>query len=235
MLAVKLLERRGYEVTVAGTGREALAAWEKEPYHVILMDLQMPDMDGFAATAAIRAGERQSGAHIPIIALTAHTMKGDRERCLEAGMDAFVSKPLNARELYVLLEAVAARSTEKASEAEASEIAPELDEALAQIGGDEALFGKMAEAFSSQAVNLLEEIRSAITERDGPSLQRAAHKLKGSVGSFRAYGAMQAARRLEEMGCQNHFENGVAACCELERQVGILERALTDFCMEGVA
>ncbi len=98
--AVNLLRRRGHDVVVANNGQEALADWERGTFDVILMDVQMPVMDGFAATAAIRARERESGRHTPIIALTAHVMKGDRELCLAAGMDAYISKPLCAQELF---------------------------------------------------------------------------------------------------------------------------------------
>ena len=99
-LAVKTLQKRGHTVVVAGNGREALAALEQETVDLVLMDVQMPEMDGFAATAAIREREKGTGRHIPIVALTAHAMKGDRERCLAAGMDAYVSKPLRVEELF---------------------------------------------------------------------------------------------------------------------------------------
>jgi CheY-like chemotaxis protein len=103
-LAVRLLEKRGHSVVVAGNGREALTALERESYDVVLMDVQMPEMDGFEATAAIRAREKESGRRLPIIAMTAYAMKGDRERCLAAGMDGYVSKPLQPRELFEAVE-----------------------------------------------------------------------------------------------------------------------------------
>src|SRR5207253_2280879 len=95
-LAVRLLEKYGHSVAVAGNGKEALAALEHGPFDLVLMDVQMPEMGGFEATGRIRAAERDTGRHVPIIALTAHAMKGDRERCLAAGMDGYVSKPLQA-------------------------------------------------------------------------------------------------------------------------------------------
>jgi two-component system, sensor histidine kinase and response regulator len=106
MLAVRLLEKRGYTVTVAANGREALAAFERESFDVILMDIQMPEMDGFEATAAIRLNEKSTGGHIPIIAMTAHSLVGDQERCLAAGMDGYVSKPIRTHQLFAAIEGV---------------------------------------------------------------------------------------------------------------------------------
>jgi signal transduction histidine kinase/DNA-binding response OmpR family regulator len=103
-LALRLLEKRGFEVTVVGDGRAALDALEKGTFDAILMDVQMPDMDGFEATAAIREKEKSTGAHIPIIAMTAHALKGDEQRCLAAGMDAYVSKPIRTAELFKIIE-----------------------------------------------------------------------------------------------------------------------------------
>ena len=103
MVAVRLLEKRGHTVVAVENGREALHALDREPFDVVMMDVQMPEMDGLEATAAVRAREGVRGGHVPIVALTAHAMKGDRERCLEAGMDAYVSKPVNAEELFATL------------------------------------------------------------------------------------------------------------------------------------
>jgi CheY-like chemotaxis protein len=100
-LAVRLLEKRGHAVVVAGDGREALAALaSREPFDLVLMDVQMPDMDGLEATARIREGEQGGSRHVPIIAMTAHAMKGDCERCLQAGMDAYLAKPIQPQELF---------------------------------------------------------------------------------------------------------------------------------------
>jgi CheY-like chemotaxis protein len=104
MFAVSLLERRGYIVTVAGNGRQALAALKKKDFDVVLMDVQMPEMDGFEATAAIRERERPAGRHTAIIAMTAHALQGDKERCLSAGMDAYISKPIQTNELFATIE-----------------------------------------------------------------------------------------------------------------------------------
>ena len=109
-LAVNLLENEGHEVVVVGNGQEAVAALEREPFHAVLMDVQMPVMDGFEATRAIRAHERSTGTRTPIIAMTAHAMSGDREKCLAAGMDAYVSKPISRLELLETITSLAADS-----------------------------------------------------------------------------------------------------------------------------
>jgi CheY-like chemotaxis protein len=107
-LAVRLLEKRGYSVIVVGDGRAAVEAFEKDQFDVVLMDIQMPGMDGFEPTAAIRAKEKLTGGHIPIVAMTAHALKGDQERCLSAGMDGYVSKPIRTSELFSTIERVLA-------------------------------------------------------------------------------------------------------------------------------
>ena len=112
-LALRLLQKRGFLVKSAGNGREALATLEKEHFELVLMDVQMPEMDGFEATAAIRERERSSGRHIPIIAMTAHALKGDMERCLSAGMDAYTTKPIRSDELFATIERTLAITGEK--------------------------------------------------------------------------------------------------------------------------
>ena len=121
-LAIRLLEKRGYTVKVAANGREAVTAFEKEVFDAILMDVQMPEMDGFEATAKIREHEKSTGKHIPIIAMTAHALKGDEDRCIEAGMDGYVSKPIRTNELYAALEKVVKK--DGVSEPENEEIVP---------------------------------------------------------------------------------------------------------------
>jgi CheY-like chemotaxis protein len=114
-LVVRLLEKRGHRVVVAATGLEALKALEKESFDLVLMDVQMPDMDGLEATAAIREREKDTGVHQAVVALTAHAMKGDREKCLAAGMDGYLTKPIRPQELDQLLEIYVARRMETRS------------------------------------------------------------------------------------------------------------------------
>jgi CheY-like chemotaxis protein len=114
-IASRLVEKQGHHVTLVHNGREALAALDRERFDVVLMDVQMPEMDGFETTAAIRVRERDTGKRLPIIAMTAHAMQGDRERCLAAGMDSYIAKPIRARELIELLEKFSATAEEEAT------------------------------------------------------------------------------------------------------------------------
>ena len=109
-LACRLMEKRGHSVVVAGNGREALQAMERQSFDLLITDVSMPEMDGLEMAAALRALERATGTHLPIIAMTAHTMQGDRERCLAAGMDAYVAKPLRAKELFATIQALVPQS-----------------------------------------------------------------------------------------------------------------------------
>jgi CheY-like chemotaxis protein len=125
-LAVRLLERRGHSLTLASTGREALAAFEKATFDLILMDVQMPDMDGLEATEEIRAQEKHTGLHTPIVALTAHALKGDRERCESAGMDGYINKPIEAARFIQMVEEHASGADERfLSSAGISVLAPQ--------------------------------------------------------------------------------------------------------------
>src|SRR6185503_19168657 len=115
-LMIALLSKRGYNVTIAENGREAIDAHEREPFDVVLMDIQMPEMDGIQATTVIRQREGKSGIRVPIVALTAHAMRGDRERCLAAGMDDYLTKPIRSATLFETLERVARPASRKNGE-----------------------------------------------------------------------------------------------------------------------
>ena len=141
------------------------------------------------ATGAIRKKEQETGAHLPIVALTAHAMKGDRERCLAAGMDAYLSKPLKAQELFDVLARLVSRAAQPAeSSPSVNDNSPEpafdLEAALARVEGDHELLQTMIGLFTRQSGKLVSEIRQSIADSDGPTLERTAHKLKGSIGNF---------------------------------------------------
>ncbi|MGH9141215.1 MAG: response regulator, partial [Vicinamibacterales bacterium] len=208
-LAASLLGRRGHTVTIASNGREALTALVGRTFDVVLMDVQMPEMGGFEATAAIRALEIEHRLkRLPIIAMTAHAMKGDRERCLAAGMDEYLTKPLDPRQMCALVEKMAGAAP--AGEQPPSEPLAIPSEVLARVGGDRELLAEISRLFVDDAPRHLSKIREALDARDGESLRRAAHGLKGAAANFDADGVVGAARALEEMGRTGEFDTADA-------------------------
>jgi CheY-like chemotaxis protein len=249
-LAVRLLEKRGHNVVVARNGNEALAKLDERSFDVILMDVQMPDMDGLETTAVIRAKERTTGDHIPIIAMTALAMKGDRERCLEAGMNGYVSKPLQPAELFETIEQFAAvrdsgmltatgaitvssQETQRLAPALSSRTAlqqaPYFDKAAAleHTGGDEELLRELLMAFVEEYPPLLERIGDAIARCDARQLERAAHTLKGAAGAVAAEAAYDAAQRLEVLGRTGQLVEAEPVRAELEDALKRLQGSLS--------
>jgi CheY-like chemotaxis protein/HPt (histidine-containing phosphotransfer) domain-containing protein len=214
-LAVRILEKRGHSVQVVTDGRQALDAVSQEQYDLVLMDVQMPEMDGFESTAAIRAGEKSSGAHVPIIALTAHAMTGDRERCLAAGMDGYLSKPLRAAELIDAIERLTPDGRAGAGGFDRAAM-------LEVVEGDLTLLQELAQVFLADTPALIIGLREAVVSRDSRRIGSMAHRLKGSVANFRAQSATATAQRLEEMGNGGGMEGIDAALADFEREVNEL-------------
>jgi PAS domain S-box-containing protein len=230
-LAVRLLERRGHRVVVANNGLEALAALENEPFDMLLTDIQMPEMDGFAATQEIRRREAETGGHLPIVAMTAHAMKGDAERCLAAGMDDYVSKPIRRKALYDAIERIAATSTPRdqvVSDVPGSETADILDETelRQEYEGDEDLLAEMVESYFSLTPGLLDDLRTAIDNHDGPAVASVAHTIKGGCGNFFAKAAFEAAPHLENLGKAGDLGDATVEWQNLQRQLERLESVL---------
>jgi signal transduction histidine kinase/DNA-binding response OmpR family regulator len=221
-LAASLLERRGHRVTIAANGRDAVAVAAHQSFDAILMDVQMPEMGGFEATVAIRARERDQGGHVPIIAMTAHAMKGDRERCLAAGMDEYLTKPLDSRRLCFVVEELAA-NRHPAQDVD-SPAGAFLEPVLARVGGDRQLLAEISRLFVEDAPRHLDQIRRAAAASDGEALRRAAHGLKGAAANFDADRVVAAARELEDIGRDRRFTEANAAVERLDAEV---DRLLT--------
>jgi two-component system sensor histidine kinase/response regulator len=186
-LAARLLEMRGHDVTVAGNGKQALAELKKQAFDVILMDVQMPEMDGFETTAAIRKSEKSTGKHIPIVAMTAHAMKGDKERCLAAGMDGYLSKPIRGADLFETIEAsCGARSELPSSEKNTEPIEEAFDgEALlARLEHKTELCAELIDTFLHESPQTLSTVKLAVERQDAKAIAHAAHALKGAVANF---------------------------------------------------
>jgi PAS domain S-box-containing protein len=228
-LALHILEKQGHTVVVASNGREALAALDQQAFDVVLMDVQMPEMDGLRATASIREREESTGRHIPIIAMTAYALKGDRERCLEAGMDGYVAKPVRTGELLKAIETAVPSLPEPPREQQGGPptgAAVDWSEALAEVEGDRQLLAELADLFLKEYPRWLMMIRTAIVETDPARLQEAAHALKGGLGTFAAQAAFEAAFRLETMGRNRDLSAAPEALASLVQEVERLQPAL---------
>jgi two-component system sensor histidine kinase/response regulator len=234
-VAMAMLEKRGHSVAVASDGREALSALREDKFDLILMDVQMPEMDGFEATRLIRDKEREHGGHIPVVAMTAHAMKGDRERCLAAGMDDYLSKPIREERLFSVIEGLA-NGLQDGNKAKPpfiiGDIHPkaqdvfDFSKAMKTVNGDEALFNEITALFLESAADNLSKIRKGILNKDAGVVEHAAHNLKGSVANFGAKRAFDAAYRLEQMGKDGKLTAAESANLELEKEFKALESAL---------
>jgi CheY-like chemotaxis protein len=225
-VAQRFIEKWGHDVVIVTNGKEALAAIKERPYDLVLMDVQMPEMGGFEATRAIRAREKHTGGRLPIVAMTAHAMKGDRERCLEAGMDAYVSKPVEAEELARVIGEVVANPAKSTSLPDGANAAIDMPALMARLRGDTALLKELAELFLGEQVKIQASIDDAVARRDAAALQYAAHALKGAVGNFMAKDAFQAAQQLEEMGRDGDLSEVGQVRARVDETVAQLKLAL---------
>jgi CheY-like chemotaxis protein len=211
-LAVRLLARRGHDVTVVDDGRKAVSAFRDGEFDIILMDIQMPELDGFGATTEVRALEAGSSQHIPIVALTAHAMAGDEARCLAAGMDAYVSKPFRPEELFVAVEQLAGNDRAVAVTTDSPEeddvVVFDHAEAMAQFGDDPAFLAEIINIFIEESAELEAEGNAALDAGDLDALGRVAHRLKGASGQMTAEQARQAAYEIE-MAAKVGDEDGI--------------------------
>jgi CheY-like chemotaxis protein len=229
-LTVRTLTKRGHEVTVVENGKLAVEALEKQSFDIVLMDVQMPEMDGLEATIAIRQREGSTGKHVPIIAITAHAMKGDRESCLAAGMDAYISKPVHIEELLQVTEGLTRHvgpidRSPKPGPVNAMTI--DREAALQRVEGDEVLLADLAKLFCDESPRMLSVIQEAITRKNAESLERGAHSLKGSVATFSAQRAFNLALQLERLGRANDFDNAESIFNLLASEVERVKAALS--------
>ncbi len=235
-VAVGMLERAGHRAVVAANGREALALLEREAFDLVLMDVQMPELDGFETTAAIREREKTRGGHLPIVALTAHAMKGDAERCLAAGMDAYLSKPLEMLQLRGVLASLGTgRPAPKPPATGAPLDHGVLDEPrlLDRVGGDRRALAKLVRLFLADSRTLLARVRESVEAGHAQGLRTAAHALKGSVANFAAPAAMAAAARLQEIGERGDLVEASPAYASLEQEIARVRERLTVIVAHG--
>ncbi|MBA3886269.1 MAG: response regulator [Acidobacteria bacterium] len=227
-VAAGLLARRGHHVTIANHGGEALALLERGTFDVVLMDLQMPVMGGVEATSAVRARERASGGHVRIVAMTAHAMTGDRERCLAAGMDDYLAKPIDPR---LLFEAVEQRQDEAPAErpqAAARPVAFDEEALLERVSGDAALMAEVIALFLDDCPNRLTAIRDAVTDRNADALRAAAHALRGAAGNLGAIALAEAASVAERVGAEARMDAAEGAWRQVSAEATLVIDLLRD-------
>ena len=230
-LAMRILERLGHKVEVVNNGKEALRQVQAEEFDLILMDVQMPEMDGLEATTAIRQAETGTGKHTPIVAMTAHAMKGDREKCLSAGMDGYLSKPVRIDELkQILSEIEKTQNMRQSSEQNPFRAIGRLELLLDSVMGDRDLLAEMAELWLADSAKQEKQIRNGLDLGDIIMVQRAAHALKGSIGTFQACAAQDAASQLE-MSAKNADLVGARQAFEtLLTQIDLVRQDLRQLC-----
>ncbi len=219
-----LLRRRGHEVVIARDGRKALEALDLSPFDLMLLDIQMPELDGFQVIEALRHREQIAGGHLPVVALTAHSMRGDRERCLRAGMDDYLPKPIRAAELFAVIDRVrAGRPASEAPVAASTEADSVIDaEALlAACDDDPVLLDKLIGVFQNNVAGSLARVQGSITRQDPARLRESAHQLRGLLSTFSARAA-QAAALLEAMGAGGVLVDAAAAFESLTDLIGRL-------------
>ena len=228
-LAVSLLEKAGHKVTIAKNGNQAVAAVDGGDFDIVLMDVQMPELNGLEATRMIRESDARKNRHTPIIAMTAHAMKGDRDTCIAAGMDSYLSKPIRAAELFEAIE------NQLGNPACASVVqnAPGLDElpfnktfVLTRLDGDEALVAELIQTFLSEYPELMSAVRKSMIQKDPAQVVQAAHALKGAVCNLTSGAALQAAVELETLGRVGDLRLADRSLQKLELEMGRLVAAL---------
>ena len=244
-----MLERWEHKVTIANDGKEALSAFNCDRFDLILMDVQMPEMNGFEATAAIRRQEAETGGHVPIIAMTANAMQGDRERCVEAGMDDYLSKPIQAEQLNELIKGLNERnaaanepSPQPANETVAnhtnlgSTMIFDRDLALQRLRGSEQTLVDVAQTFFDQGPRLMNDMHGAAAHEDFDTLERSAHTLKGSAGVLAANEVARLAQQVETNARHKHLSRsrrdlrraGQGGACVSCRSAGVRESLRTE-------
>jgi PAS domain S-box-containing protein len=229
-LLEQLLTRRGHRVRLASNGREALALAKEGAFDLLFLDVHMPELDGFQVVEAVREHERAAGGHLPVIALTARVRKEDRERCLAAGMDDFLAKPIQAVSLWAAIDRVV-HALPQVERPGAELLDP--DVLLAACGGDAAILEKICHAFQTRLPHQLKAVQEALQDRDALLLREAAHKLCGMVAAFSTV-AGEVASELEDYAAQDQLEEARPLLGQLETMAQQLMRAVDGLSLEGL-
>lgn len=241
LVALRMLQKHGHQVQVVADGREAVEAWEQGAYELILMDVQMPVMNGYEATAAIRARELQRGEHIPIIAMTAHAMKGDVDACLDAGMDGYVAKPIKAEYLYTEMQRIlAGMSPHIANPPPDADTPPatdafDLTEALVIADGDADLLCEIIRLFLENAPAHLTQLHTELAAGNLGEVCSLAHMLKGEASHFAAKGVQQTASQLEQAARARDVQQCHESVRQLDGQLDTLLSSMRAYMQAAVS
>ncbi|HEV3258254.1 MAG TPA: response regulator, partial [Gemmataceae bacterium] len=236
-----MLTRLGLSAAMAVNGREALALLESEPFDLLLLDIHMPELDGFEVVGAIRERERTAGGHLPVIALTARSRKEDRERCLRAGMDECLTKPYSAADLWAAMDRALRKDEggnrkdekDKTSPADSSFATGLLDPPvlLAACGGDPTMLRKMCRTLQSLVPEYLAAVRGALHDQDAPGLREAAHKIYGTLSAFSTVAGDQAAD-LEDLAARGMLNGTLPVVEQLDQCATELARLASGLTVE---
>ncbi|MDA1252405.1 MAG: response regulator, partial [Planctomycetota bacterium] len=234
LTATTMLEKLGHSVEVANNGREAIDKLAAGEFDLVFMDVQMPELDGLSATKEIREGEQSSGRHIPIVAMTAHAMAGDQERCLEAGMDAYTSKPIRRKAIEAVIAEIAERFlvSEQTDSQNENEKVIDTEALLEELDDDKDMLQTMLQMFEKDAATRLPKLREAVNSGDAETVAAEAHALKGGVGNFFADSAVAAADALEAAGRSGELTNAASLLARLESQLEEVKRAIAGILKE---
>jgi CheY-like chemotaxis protein len=230
---LRLLERWGHSTVLAQDGRQAVAEFSKGRFDMVLMDVQMPEMDGLEAAAAIRSLETASGGRTPIIAMTAYAVKGDRERCLAAGMDDYISKPIDISMLKQIIEERLAVGHGPAGAEPVLKDSKQPPDLLKAFDNDWGFLSEVVEAFFSDYPRQLETLRRAAGAGDAAVCQRAAHSLKGMLRNFQSEAAAERAFELEKKGQTRNLAGTEPLIAELAQDLKRLEQQLRELLKTG--
>ncbi len=237
-IASKILEMHGHSVTIAGDGITAVEKCMSGAFDMILMDVQMPEMDGTEATVKIRQHEKETGKHIPIVAMTALAMKGDRDKCFECGMDEYISKPIEMEELVKTINKIFANlNTDKnlinLNHEKYSRAAFDEKLFLASQKNDTGFAVELVNLFLDNVPSYVKDIKSAIEAYDAIALKKAAHILKGSVKNFHAANASEAVQAIELLAVSENFGGAGEAFNRLENEIERLKKDMRSFAQKN--
>ncbi len=220
-----LLERRGYEVVAVENGREVLKKLEEQRIDLILLDIQMPEMDGFQTATAIREVEKKTGRHIPIVAVTSHAMKDDRQKCIDAGMDDYISKPMEANKLYSIIGKFL-----KENMVEEKWLTPpaSLKRIEHSLEGNRDILEGLLSQFIKVIPEYMMQLEGWIKSRNADETEKMAHKIRGTLSNFDAETASSLAFQIESMARQTKMEAVEEVFAQLEEEVGRVKEYLSD-------